>query len=207
MQQKTKPTETEILESIKRVSDKLKSKFRFGYHENDDIEQEITIICLKAMSKYDGERSLDNFLWVSCKNRLCNFKRNKYIRLEPPCIECPFFDPKMQQSTNQCSKFLCKSNCQEYEDWCKKTDRKKDLVNKAKGGDIGVNNNLDKEFNYIDSPHDVEKILETIDRELPVELREDYVKFKYGIKLHHNKKTILMAAINLIVKNFNLKDE
>ena len=49
--------------------------------KSEDIEQEAFIIGAKAIDDYDG-RSLENFLYVHLNNRLKNFKRDNYYRLE-----------------------------------------------------------------------------------------------------------------------------
>ncbi len=196
------PTEEELVQTIKEIGQRLVDKFKFGYYEKEDIQQELSIVCLKAMETYDGTRPLDNYLWIACKNRLCNLKRNKYIRLEPPCLQCPFFDPKSELSKNQCTKYLNKNNCQEYEEWLKKTERKKSLVNKSIGGDLAQESYYEEK----DIDIDIEKISKIIDRELSVEFREDYFKFKYGTKLTVEKRRNLLNEINNIVKKFDLKE-
>ena len=73
-------TEQQVLEIIERVASRYAHKFRFGYYTAEDIKQEAIIIGMEALNRYDEARPLENFLAVHIKNRLNNFKRDKYYR-------------------------------------------------------------------------------------------------------------------------------
>ena len=73
-------TKSEVLEVINRICDRYAYKFKFGYYEPDDIRQEAFIIAVEALERYDESRPLENFLAVHVKNRLNNFKRDRYYR-------------------------------------------------------------------------------------------------------------------------------
>ena len=73
-------TEEKVLEVIDKIADRYAYKFRFGYFEADDIRQEAKIIAMDALDRYEEGRPLENFLAVHVKNRLNNFKRDKYYR-------------------------------------------------------------------------------------------------------------------------------
>ena len=79
--EKTKPekkynnvSEEELLSTIDIISKKLAYKFRFGYHEIEDMKQQISIFALEGMANYDHNRPLENFLWTHVRNRLFNTK-------------------------------------------------------------------------------------------------------------------------------------
>lgn len=72
----------EIQTTIQTVIKRLAYKYTFGPYEVEDIEQEAWIICLELLDKWDGIRPLENFLMISLKNALINFKRNNYCRQE-----------------------------------------------------------------------------------------------------------------------------
>jgi len=67
-------------EKIREIAKATAKKFVFPNYDEDDIEQEAFIIGLEAMSRYDPERPLENFLRVHIKNRLSNLRRDKYYR-------------------------------------------------------------------------------------------------------------------------------
>ena len=71
-------TEEQVLKVIDKIADRYAYKFRFGYFEADDIRQEAKIIAMDALDRYEEGRPLENFLAVHVKNRLNNFKRDKY---------------------------------------------------------------------------------------------------------------------------------
>ena len=73
-------SEEEVLEVINKICDRYAYKFQFGYFEADDIRQEAFIIAVDALDRYEEGRPLENFLAVHVKNRLNNFKRDKYYR-------------------------------------------------------------------------------------------------------------------------------
>jgi DNA-directed RNA polymerase specialized sigma24 family protein len=73
------------IETIQKVANKVARKYVFGFHDLDDIKQEAMIIGLHAVEKiWDGIRPLENFLSVHIPNRLKNFKRKNYFRLDIP---------------------------------------------------------------------------------------------------------------------------
>ena len=81
--------EQEVMDIITSISNKLASKFKFGYHDIDDMKQQAMLFAWEGLENYDGIRPLENFLWVHVKNRLYNFKRNNYSRPNKPCENLP----------------------------------------------------------------------------------------------------------------------
>ena len=73
-------TKSEVLDVINKICDRYAYKFQFGYFTPDDIRQEAFIIAMDALERYDESRPLENFLAVHVKNRLNNFKRDRYYR-------------------------------------------------------------------------------------------------------------------------------
>lgn len=74
-------TETQVLETIQIVTNRLKSRFTFKYYDEDDISQESFLICISALERYDGKRPLENFLYVNLRNRLKSFIRDNYKKI------------------------------------------------------------------------------------------------------------------------------
>lgn len=187
-------TEKEILEAIDKVKTRLSTKFKFGYYEKEDLEQEISILCMESLVRYDGRKPLANFFWVHCRNRLCNFKRNKYERLDKPCIGCPFFDELKQVCHSECKKYENKMSCDLYYNWFRRNEKKKNLVNKS-GESHEYEPTIDADF--IDSEED-NLILKIIDRDMPIILRDDFIKYKYGVRLNSIRMKVIREEINKI---------
>lgn len=79
--------ETEVIETILKISKKLAHKYTFASYEVEDIEQEAFLIGIAGLDKYDQVRPLDNFMYVHINNRLKTFKRDNYYRLEHGAAE------------------------------------------------------------------------------------------------------------------------
>jgi len=72
-------TEDETMEAIQKVVDRTAPKYAFYGYTAADMKQEAFIICMDALSRYDGERSLENFLAVHLSNRMKNFVRDNHF--------------------------------------------------------------------------------------------------------------------------------
>ena len=75
---KKKVTDEAFLEALNIVTKRLVYKFKFGYHEIEDMKQQAAVFAIEALEKYDHKRPLENFLWVHVRNRLFNFKRDNF---------------------------------------------------------------------------------------------------------------------------------
>lgn len=76
-------TEAEVLTVLTNVANRLARKFRFGYHDVDDMKQEAMVEGIKGLEKYQSGRPLENFLYIHVRNRLFNFKRDNFARPGP----------------------------------------------------------------------------------------------------------------------------
>ncbi len=197
MTEKIKPTTEQIAETIQKVAKRFSKKFRFGYFTSEDIEQEVAVLCLQAMPKYDGRRPLENFLWTHAHHRLCNLKRDKYERRDKPCFNCPLkaYDPKCLNSKNECTAFDNKNDCKEYNHWVIRNEKKKNLVNCSSESSINLN---EQKYEISMNKGDMKKLMELLDREIPIHMRQDFVRFKYGMRLNKLKQDAIVEEIQSI---------
>ena len=72
-------SEEETIETIQRVVERTAPKYTFYGYTAADMKQEAFIICMDALTRYDGERSLENFLAVHLSNRMKNFVRDNHF--------------------------------------------------------------------------------------------------------------------------------
>ena len=72
-------TETEVVDQINTVVDRIAPKYTFYGNTTDDIKQEAFIICIEALNRYDPSKPLENFLSVNLSNRLKTFVRDNYF--------------------------------------------------------------------------------------------------------------------------------
>lgn len=70
------------MDTITKVARFLAPKFVFASYDIDDIFQEAFIMGIDGLEKYDEKRPLSNFLFTHISNRLKNFKRNNYYRMD-----------------------------------------------------------------------------------------------------------------------------
>jgi hypothetical protein len=76
---------------IQRISNEHCHK-TFGYLDEEDLKNEIWVICLEKLSDYTPDRGyLEHFLRVSVKNRLINRFKDITKSVRSPCPRCPYF--------------------------------------------------------------------------------------------------------------------
>src|SRR5689334_18040183 len=118
-------TEQSLMIAINKAMNLLSYSFRFGYHDHEDIKQQGTLFALEAIAKgsYDPTKPLDNFIYSHIKNRLINFKRDKFKRNDAPCIKCFEADRLCEQPTHN-GEF-----CDRYLQWRKRNVSRQNLMN------------------------------------------------------------------------------
>ena len=193
-----KVSDEEFLRVLDKISKKLVYKFKFGYHEVEDMKQQAAIFALEGLEKYDHKRPLENFLWTHVRNRLFNYKRNNYQRPDKPCLTCPLYDPQCKVSTSQCSKYSDKESCELYKSWSDRNTNKKNIM-KPSHIDYDISNNTD----LTDSISDVE-IVKFLDSNIHSDYRETYLRLKHGEKIPKQKLIKLQNHIKILLKTFNI---
>jgi DNA-directed RNA polymerase specialized sigma24 family protein len=186
-------TEELFLETLDNITKKLIYKFKFGYHNIEDMKQQAAIFALEGLKKYDNSRPLENFLWTHVRNRLFNFKRDNYQRPDKPCLTCPLYKPN--QHPSDCSEFQDKLNCEAYKSWFTRNNSKKNIMQPSyiDKQDPQNNQNLVKDISNEDMINKIEEML-------PIKYRETFLKLKFGSKISKNEKVKLQ---NYIKKRFN----
>lgn len=185
--------EKEVLEIIEKVVNIVYKKFVFGYFQPDDIKQEARIIALKALEEYNGKHPLANFLAVSIKNRLKNFKRDNFQRNEAPCSKCAkaYNNITLHKNQKYCSKHLR---------WVKRNNTRQNLMYTLNIQNI----NFEHEDNAIikdNIANEVyhKEIINKIDEKLPLKYRKYYLQIMDGYQIPKRKKKEVYLAIRSIV--------
>lgn len=189
-------SEEEFISAINNVTKKLAHKFKFGYHNFEDMKSQATIFALECLDKYDKSRPLENFLWTHVRNRLFNYKRDNYQRPDKPCIKCEFHNPK-NGPDNFCKKFCKPEECQLYSLWQKRNNNKKNLMSPQYIEEQKIANS---EENSFISKIANKEILDIIDNNLPPSERENYLKIKHGERIPRNDLVKLQQEIMIIIK-------
>jgi hypothetical protein len=168
--------ENELLKVIDIITKKLAYKFKFGYHDIEDMKQQISIFAIEGLKNYDHQRPLENFLWTHVRNRLFNYKRDNYQRPDKPCYSCPLYD----KVSTLCTKYINKYDCDLYQSWADRNSHKKNLMHLTTIDEVKDYGNV-----FIDSSICLENIelLEFLDENLIGEYRVIYLKIKAGDKV------------------------
>ena len=164
----------EFLKIINKICDRYAYKFQFGYFTPDDIRQEAFIIAVDALERYDESRPLENFLAVHVKNRLNNFKRDRYYRQQK------IKDDNLDQLNNS-KKFLMDTL-----DIANIRDEKE--------------KNMRLEDDFIDKIA-IEELLEIIDEHLDVSLRSDYLRIRDGTYVPKPRREQIIEEITQILRD------
>ena len=193
-------SESELLTVIDNISKKLAYKFKFGYHDIEDMKQQISIFAIEGLKNYDYKRPLENFLWTHVRNRLFNYKRDNYRRPDKPCYSCPLFDSK----NSLCTKYSNKNDCDLYYTWSQRNDNKKNLmhlttIDEIKNYGSVFSSDDDSFFNFISN----KEIIDIIENNLIDHNRMTYLRLKSGAKVSKAEKEELLETIQQILKDHN----
>lgn len=172
----------EVLRIIIKIANSLAYKYQFAFYDVEDIKQEAIIIGLEGLERYDRNQPLENFLWVHMSNRLKSFKRDNYIRPVPGDVQ---------------------PGSQEYETWEQKYASKKNLLEPISIGSVRDEHekNMWTKIDFIDELQ-IDDIFSLIDKELPLELREDFLKVKQGVTIPKPKRDkIYEIILEILEKN------
>jgi hypothetical protein len=192
--------ETDFIKAVENISKRLGYKFKFGYHDFDDMKQQAYIFALEGLKKYDNKRPLENFLWTHIRNRLFNYKRNNYQRPDKPCFTCPFYDKLYSCSDNQCSKFVNKQDCELYASWSSRNETKKNIMQPTYIEGQPESNKLIA--NNLGTFIENKEILDFLDKNISAEYREPYIKLKNGLKIPKSQLLKLQQYIQtLLIEN------
>lgn len=201
-------TEEQVVEIIQTISAKLASKFRFGYHEIEDMRQQVFLEILKPdkngitiLEKFNADKgnSLDSFLWVHARNRLHNFKRDNYARPELPCTSCPL----KAYVDGVCQAFSEVRECEYYFRWLNRNQTKKNLAsNQGSDAKTEVYYNISMEDKLFSK-----EVFKIVDQNIPISLREDWIRFFNKLKLSKQKKTALLEKVTEILKEHGIEQE
>lgn|SRR3990167_5419685 len=189
----TTMTEQQVLDKIEEIVNLLAYNFKFGYYDIDDIKQEGRIFAIKALEKYNEELPLGNFLYIHVRNRLINLIRDKFHRNDPPCTIC-------HGAINGMTDHADGKYCEKYLIWKNRNATKANLTQPLDISNLDDNaKSKIQNANNDEEEYDKKEILELIDQNLDLNLREWFLKMKAGLFIPKNKREELFKAINKIL--------
>lgn len=186
----SKEAELEMVSIIQRVARSLASTYTFGYHSAEDIEQQGVLYALEVLESgsYDVNRPLENFLSIHVRNRLSNYKRNNYRRTEPPCRCCDPFDPPAYP-------------CQKWLDWSARNSAKQNLMRPLDMSNVSDEHEINmRNESVVEDDTMALELRNLLDREIPVELRRDYLQMLDGKSLPKAKRERVREVVLEITK-------
>lgn len=116
----------EGIRAVQIIVREIGSGWEFGYWDSEELLQQAYVWAIEALPHWDSERNLYTFLNVVIRRKLFNLRRNKFERHERPCHNCPleaFLPP------DGCSAYEEKRNCELYNNWLVRNERKKSVMN------------------------------------------------------------------------------
>lgn len=176
-------TQEQVIKSIQIVSAKAVKVFRFDIYDEDDLKQECFILALEALERFNGDSPLEAFLFMFFKNRLQNFKRKHFYRLDINCVHCETFN-------ENCDACLRKQETQK---------RRRNLLETA---DIQA---IATELTFMptdEQDHDITVLCERIDTELLPDERIDYLKMKDDVYVPKQRKMYITKRIQEILSDY-----
>jgi len=189
-------SEDEVVQIIDKIAKRLAARFKFGYHEVKDIEQQARLLALEGMQKYDGVRPLENYLWVHVRNRLFNFKRDNYFRPYGPCEKCD----KYNKSNNLCDDYQELCECELYQQWQIKNMAKLNLIYPIEFSCVDDYNEGNMHDTILTEDCVLNNELKIIlDKHIPIEYRHHYLRLLYGYSVQQQYKLIVIALIRDII--------
>ena len=190
-------SEDQVLQIINNIANRLAAKFKFGYHELEDMKQQARMFAWEGLENYDGIRPLENFLWTHVRNRLYNFKRNNFGRPDKPCDSCPHFDISFSNSQGYgCKAFDDHEECDLYAGWLTRNTAKRNIMNTAQL-ELDI-----KDSNAVADALDKKHIFNLVDKSIPVLQREDWIRFVNNLKLPKIRKdAIAQQVIEILEEN------
>ena len=195
-------TEKQVIQIINNIANRLAAKFKFGYHELEDMKQQARLFAWEGLENFDGIRPLENFLWTHVRNRLYNFKRNNFGRPDKPCDSCPFFDISFENVKGYgCKAYDNHEECDLYMGWLKRNTTKRNIMNTAQL-DLDI-----RQSDAVEDKLDKKHIFNLVDRSIPVHYREDWIRFINNLKLSKIKREAITQIIIGILKENNIDKE
>lgn len=177
---------------IQRISEEHSHK-KFGYLEENDLRNEIWVICLDKLDSFNPEKGdLEHFLRVTVKNRLVNRFKDITKSVRSPCPRCPYFDASQ---TPDCTRYgENREQCKKWNNYQLSVKSRNSLLNSSEGG-----LERHKSENVVNSMISQEVYLSVVDKISP-KLRYDFEELVSGGKLSSQKTKKLKTEIIKILE-------
>jgi DNA-directed RNA polymerase specialized sigma24 family protein len=177
-------TEEEVIDLIREVCHNLAHKYRFGYFDVDDLEQEGFLIAVDGLYGYDGSIPLRNFLYIHIANRFKNLVRDCHYRQPSLCPDC-------RESGELCDRCVKKQET---------ANLRKNIMSPTDIDSITPDNEDSVQY-YTDYAANLDNkdAVELLEEHIPKDCWEDYLKFKDGLSIPTLRRQKLLETITAIL--------
>jgi DNA-directed RNA polymerase specialized sigma24 family protein len=172
----------QTLDTIEKVLHSIARKHTFGIYSVEDIKQEGFLLALEILESYDGTSPLENFLRVSLPNKLRKFQRNKTYRPHEHCSKCEEFSAECDGCVRRHNTQLAKKN-----------------LLAPINIDLVVADNEPHMMVWLSDNLEEKETIELINRELPVEYREDYLRMKENLYVSKPRRQEIEDKLRSII--------
>jgi DNA-directed RNA polymerase specialized sigma24 family protein len=163
----------EELAVIEEVAEALSSSNWVPGYEKEDIRQEAIIIGLQGIAKYNEKTTLKQYLYSHIRHRLCSLRRKHFIR--PGCVNG-------KNNCGVCIKCLNNESKQRIKSATPIQEIDEDLL----------------EYSCEDIV-ELQEISEEIDKIMPADLREDYLKYLSGVSISSQKRKKILEIVGMFI--------
>lgn len=177
-------TEQEVVDVMNEAASRVAPKYKFGYHNGDDMIQQAVMKCVKILnngkfipkSNKDLKKQLLNFLITICRNEASNYRRKHSFRYASPDSE--------------------------------NNKRKYNIMHPMKIHSQGmVNSEIFSRPNSIIEDIDKADLINKIRDNLPIPLLKDYLKWMNGVKIPLARRKILFTKLAEIFDGYESTEE
>lgn len=179
-------TESEVVDTINRVINRMAHKFTFSHYDIEDIKQEAFMIAMDALPRYDEVRPLENFLAVHVNNRLKNFKRDHYYRQE-----------SIEKHLNRRGEYKPSLERRIKDHISKK--HLMDPINLESVRDDGEKN-MRTEHDFIEEI-EIKELMSLVDANLPASMRSDYLKILHDVYVPKQRREEIYETLRTLFKD------
>lgn len=181
----------QIIELIEKLSQEHCHN-KFGYLDKNDMKNEIWVICLEQLEKYEESRGdIEHFLRVAVKTRLINRFKDVTKSVKSPCPKCPFFD---RNAPSDCAKFGdSKMDCDKWKKYQGLKQSRNSLLNIVE--DQNKRTVEDKSSNHIIN----DELKSLVLQKLPLEYHHDFTQLTSGGKLNKQREKLLINIVKTII--------
>jgi hypothetical protein len=184
-------TEEQIAEILNRVAGLIAYKFRFSYHEPDDVRQQAIIFGIEALERYRPEKgTLDGFLYHHMRVRTINHIRDTFQRNDPPC-----------KKTCHVGRFCSgQKECDRYLAWRRRNKRKQNVILPIDISNLNDENEKNTRLSdFTAKKFEENELLTLIDEHLPVDLRGYWLRLRAGVSVPRVKKIAVQNFLSKIL--------